>query len=106
VTPVSGDPKAPNALENATEELIRSLQKENPNMRIERKTARVRLNGEPGLSTYLVNDSPAGGQETDWLITVIRFEGLVFFVCVAPQKDYQSYDRTFAAILDSVRFPK
>ncbi len=75
-------------------------------MRVARKSARVRLNGQPGLSTYLVNDSPAGGQETDWLITVIRPEGLVSIICVAPEEDYQKYDKTFEAILDTVRFPK
>ncbi len=106
VTPVQGDSNAANALENATQELLSALRKDNPNMRVARKSARVRLNGQPGLSTYLVNDSPAGGQETDWVITVIRPEGLVSIVCVAPEKDYQKYDKTFAAILDTVRFPK
>jgi hypothetical protein len=106
VSDVPGDANAANALDNATQQLIRTLQKENPNMRITRGPGRVRLNGQPGLSTYLSNDSPAGGQETDWLLTVIRPEGLVSFVCVAPQKDYDRYDKTFSAILDSVRFTK
>jgi hypothetical protein len=64
------------------------------------------LNGQPALSTYLSNESPAGGEETDWLITVIRPEGLVSVVCVAPQKEYEKYDKTFSAILDSVRLAK
>jgi hypothetical protein len=75
-------------------------------MKIVRQPGRVRLNGQQGLSTYLSNESPAGGEETDWLITVIRPEGLVSIVCVAPQKDYKMYDKTFASILDSVRFQK
>jgi hypothetical protein len=54
----------------------------------------------------LSNDSPAGGQETDWVITVLRPEGLVYFVCVAPQAAYKSYDKTFSSIFDSVRFTK
>jgi hypothetical protein len=37
---------------------------------------------------------------------VIRPEGLLSFVCVAPEKDYESYDKTFSAILDSVRLAK
>jgi len=40
------------------------------------------------------------------LITVIRPEGLVSFVCAAPTKDYDQYDTVFAAVLDSVRFAK
>ena len=106
VTKVPGDASDGKALEKATQELIGSLQKSNPNMKIARQSGRVRLNGQPALSTYLRNESPAGGEETDWLITVIRPEGLVSFVCAAPQKDYEKYDQTFSAILDSVRFGK
>jgi len=106
VTKAPGGAGEAKALAKATDELIKSLQKENPKMKIARQPGPVRLNGQPALSTYLSNDSPAGGEETDWLITVIRPEGLVSFVCVAPQKDYEKYDQTFSAILDSVKFGK
>jgi len=86
--------------------VIQDLQKANPNMKITRKGEHLRLNGQPGLSTYLSNDSPASGQETDWVVSVLRPEGLVYFVCVAPQSAYNNYDKTFSAILDSVRFTK
>src|SRR5262249_30410908 len=95
---------ASNVLDSGTQDLISSLQKSNPNMKIARQSSRVRLNNLPALSTYLTNDSPIGGQETDWVITVVRPEGLVSFVCTAPQADYSEYDRTFGSILDSVRF--
>jgi hypothetical protein len=106
VTKVPGDSGAPKALEDATQEFIVTMQKDNPKMKVVRGPGRVRLNGEPGLSTYLSNESPAGGEETDWLITVIRPEGLVSFVCAAPTKDYEKYDQSFSAVLDSVRFTK
>jgi hypothetical protein len=106
VTKVPGDAVDATALEKATQELIGKLQKENSKMKVARQPGRIRLNGQPGLSTYLSNESPAGGEETDWLITVIRPQGLVSFVCVAPQKDYEKYDRAFGAILDSVRLAK
>lgn len=106
VTKVQGDPGAEKALENATLQVITAMQKDNPKMKTVRPPGRVRLNGQPGLSTYLSNESPAGGEETDWLITVIRPEGLVSFVCAAPTKDYEKYDRAFASVLDSVRFQK
>lgn len=106
VTKMQGDPGEAKALEKATQKLIGTLQKDNPKMKVVRQPGRVRLNGQPGLSTYLSNESPAGGEETDWLITVIRAEGLVSFMCVAPQKDYEKYDKTFSAILDSVRLAK
>jgi Peptidase family M48 len=101
-----GDPTAANALEAATQQLIQGLQQSNPNMKVLRQEGRIRLNNQPGLSTYLSNDSPMGGQETDWVITVLRPEGLLYFVCTAPQNDYPSYDKTFSAVLDSVRFTK
>ena len=106
VAQTKGDPNDSNTLANATRQTLQELQKSNPNMKITRRGERVRLNGQPGLSTYLSNDSPAGGQETDWMITVLRPEGLFSFICVAPQKAYDSYDKTFSSILDAVRFTK
>jgi len=101
-----GDAKAANALEDATRKLIEELQQGNPKMQVTREPGKVLLNNEPGLSTYLSNDSPVGGGETDWVITVLRPEGLVYFVCTAPQGEFSSYDKTFGAMLDSVRFSK
>jgi hypothetical protein len=101
-----GDPNDSNALNGATSQVIQELQKANPSMKIARQSEHLRLNGQPGLSTYLSNVSPAGGQETDWVITVLRPEGLVYFVCVAPQSAYDNYDKVFSSILDSVRFTK
>jgi hypothetical protein len=54
----------------------------------------------------LSNDSPVGGQETDWLITVMHANGVLSFLCVAPQTAYSDYDKTFSAILDTVRLSK
>jgi Zn-dependent protease with chaperone function len=104
VAQAKGDPNDGNALNGATSQVIQDLQKSNPSMRITRQSERVRLNGQPGLSTFLGNVSPVGGQETDWVVTVLRPEGLVYFVCVAPQSAYDNYDKTCTSILDSVRF--
>lgn len=93
-----------NALENATQQIISGLEQSNPNMKITREPQRVKLNNETALSTYLTNDSPGGGQETDWLITVLRPEGVMYFVCTAPQSDFDNYRKTFETILGSVRF--
>jgi hypothetical protein len=106
VTPAPADSNDPNALGNATQQLIQSLQKSNPNLRVTQQPAPVRLNGQPALSTYLSNDSPIGGQEIDWLITVMQPQGLLSFLCVAPQGAYSDYDKTFSAILDTVRLTK
>lgn len=106
IAKVGGDPHDENELSRATSQVIQDLQKSNPSMKVTRQGERVRLNGQPGLSTYLSNDSPAGGQETDWVVSALRPEGLVYFVSVAPQSAYDNYDKTFSSILDSVRFTK
>jgi hypothetical protein len=106
VAQAKGDPNDWNALNSGTQQVLQNLQQANPKMKISRQPERVRLNGHPGLSTYLSNDSPVGGQETDWVISTLRPDGLVYFVCVAPQAAYDKYDKTFSAILDSVRFTR
>jgi len=103
VAQVQVNPNDANALQSATQQLIEELQKSNPNMRVARQPGPVKLNGQPGLSTYLSNASPTGGQETDWLITVPQPQGLLYFLCVAPQAAYADYEKTFATILDSAR---
>src|SRR5713101_1154117 len=106
VNHVQVDPNDPNPLDTATQQLIQNLRKTNPGLRVARASGRVRFNGQPGLSTYLSNDSPAGGQETDWLVTVLQPQGLLSFLCVAPQAAYPEYERTFTAVLDNVRLTK
>jgi hypothetical protein len=106
VMPLKDDASASDALDNATRLLLGTLEQANPSMKVVHQSVHVRLNGQPALSTYLSNDSLAGGQETDWVITVLRPQGLLYLVCVAPQAAYNDYDKTFSAILDSVRFAK
>jgi hypothetical protein len=106
MTQAQVDATASDALETAMQQFITGLQKSNPNMRVTRQSQRVRLNGQPGLSIYFSNDSPLGGQETDWVITVLRPDGLLSFACVAPQNAYSNYEKTFASIFDAVTFSK
>ena len=101
---VKGQGADANALANATQELISELQKSNPNMKVTREAQSVKLNEQPALSTYLANDSPGGGKETDWIITVARPQGMIYFVCTAPQADFETYHKACGAVLDSVRF--
>ncbi|HYL61873.1 MAG TPA: M48 family metallopeptidase [Candidatus Methylomirabilis sp.] len=104
MTQTQVDASAPDALEAATQQFFSELQKTNLNMHVTQQSARVRLNGQAGLSTYFSNDSPVGGQETDWIVTVLRPGGLLSFVCVAPQSAFPNYKKTFASIFDTVRF--
>jgi Zn-dependent protease with chaperone function len=92
------------SLENATQALIRELAKTNPGLKVTQGPARIELNGQRGLSTYLSNESPNGTEETDWLVTVLQPQGLVSFLCVAPKAAFPEYEKTFTTILNSVRF--
>ena len=99
-----GQAVSPSGLADATHRLINDLQATNPHVKTTRQPQDVKLNNQPAMSTYLTNDSPRGGLETDWLITVGRPEGLVYFVCTAPQGEFESYYKVCGAVLDSVRF--
>lgn len=91
---------------NITQRIIGDLQAANPNLQITRQPQPVKLNNQPALSTYLANDSPGGGREIDWLITVQRPDAILYFICTAPQNDFDNYQKTFSAILNSVRFTR
>src|SRR5262249_3350297 len=101
---VKGQGTDAGALQNATQQIIGQLQQANPNMKVMRAPQSVKLNDQPAMSSYLSNDSPGGGKETDWLITVARPGGMVYFVCTAPEGEFESYHKACAAALDSVRF--
>jgi hypothetical protein len=91
-------------LEQATDQLVEEFRQSNPNMRVIRRHQDITIDGLDATSTYLSNDSPLGGRETDWLVAVMRPEGLVFFVFTAPDRDFQDYERTFQTMLSTVRF--
>jgi hypothetical protein len=73
-------------------------------MRMTRNNGQIRVGGEAAQSLLFTNESPVGGRETDWLVTVLRPEGLVYFVFVAPEQEFTGYQRAFGTILDSVAF--
>jgi hypothetical protein len=91
--------------EEATDQLIQDLRQSNQNMRVVRRHEPIDFGGQRGLSTYLSNDSPiqGGGRETNWLVTLPRPEGLLFFVFTAPEREFQSYERAFQQMLYSAR---
>jgi Zn-dependent protease with chaperone function len=99
-----GDEREQQLLEDATSGLIEELSHSNPGMRIVSRPEYFRVNGQGAESTYLTNDSPLGGRETNWLVTLQRPEGLLFIVFVAPDRDFRNYESTFQNMLRSVRF--
>jgi Zn-dependent protease with chaperone function len=91
-------------LKSATNELISSLHNSNPDLRISKDPGKIRVGGLPALATTLINASALGGNEIDYLVTVLRPEGMIYFVFVAPEKDFAKYERTFGDMTNSIRF--
>jgi hypothetical protein len=91
-------------VEQATDQLIEELRRNNPQMRVTQQPQAIRIAGERGLSTVLTNDSPlANTRERNWLVTVLRPEGLMFFVAVAPEGEFDGYNRAFEKMFNSAR---
>jgi hypothetical protein len=92
-------------LQTATDELLDDLRRSNPNMRIARSNQNRRVDGAAAMTVEIMNDSPLGGQETNWLVTTLRPNGtLYYFVGVSPQRDFNRYLASFEQIVGSVRF--
>jgi hypothetical protein len=98
-TAVSGD-----SLKTATDRLIENFRDSNPNMRVSKDQGQVKAGGQKAISKLLLNDSPIGGREIDWLVAVMRPEGLVHFIFTAPEAEFPNYQSAFQKVLDSVRF--
>jgi hypothetical protein len=96
---------ADTTLSRATDELLDDLRRSNPNMRVVRSNQNRRVDGGAAMTVEITNDSPLGGQETNWLVTTLRPSGtLYYFVGVAPQRDFNRHLPAFEQMVASVRF--
>lgn len=96
-------PKKGWGLVDATKELIESLRRSNPNLRVVNQTS-MKIRGRAALSTRIENDSPLEGQkETDHLITVRGRKAMTVVLFVAPQTALESYQPAFDAMLRSLK---
>jgi hypothetical protein len=91
-------------LAQATEQFIEATKQSNPNMRVDSRRSRMRLDGQQALSVFFENQSPVQGLEYGWLVTVGHSQGLVYFIGVSPEKDYDAYEEAFQLMISSVRF--
>ena len=92
-------------LKNATVDLIKKLQNDNPAMNVLKGPDAMTLKtGLPALSSTLQSKSVFGGNEVDTLVTVLRQQRLWYVVFIAPEKDQSRVEVSFRAMLDSVTF--
>jgi hypothetical protein len=106
-SPVKGkNTSSADLLRDSTQKLLEALQKENEGMEAVAPLVEFTVGGLPALSTYMRNDSPAGGTEKDWVVTVIGQGSFYYYVFVAPEADYPRFQSTFEGIVYSVQFQK
>jgi len=108
---VIGGAQDPNAgsLDEATADLVQTLQSSNPGLRLSGDTQSIDVNGLPGRSVVLTGASPIqqGGEvlrERDWVVTVPRRQGgLLYLVLIAPEKDFPDLRSTYERMLDTLQ---
>jgi predicted Zn-dependent protease len=98
------------SLDQATQQVLASIQKDNPGTRPSGQTTSIDVNGMEARSIYLSGPSPLqqNGQalpERDWLVTFENPRGELFYVVfVAPERDFTQLRPTYEKMLESVRF--
>ncbi len=94
------------SLDDATNELIASLEKQNPDMRyVPRSRKTIRLAGSKACSLRFLAPSPIPGkQEADWIVTTMRPQGLFFIALISPEEDFESYRSALERLLQSIVF--
>jgi beta-barrel assembly-enhancing protease len=107
---VIGGARDPNAgsLDQATADLVQTLQQSNPGLRRSGNVRKLSVNGAPARSVRLIGRSPIqqNGQalrERDWLVTVERPQGgLLYLVFIAPDRDFGRLRSTYQRMLNSL----
>lgn len=94
------------SLQRATDGFINSLAKANPLLRRQGTTGRNTISGREALSVGLSNVNELTKlDEVVVLHTAFLRNGAIFyFMVIAPQREYSSYQRAFETILRSIRF--
>src|SRR5262245_36315733 len=97
------------SLDQATQQVVESIVKQNPGMRLLGKITPVDVGGREGRSAYLSGTSPVqeNGKaipERDWLVVLPRPQGgLTYLVFVAPERDFDQLSPTYRSMLDSLQ---
>jgi predicted Zn-dependent protease len=93
------------SLDQATQDLLSSLQQSNPGLRVASNPQDIQVDGAPAKSIYLTGTSPLQGQrERDWLVTVQRRDNSVLYlVFISPERDFGRLSPAFEQMLHSLR---
>jgi Zn-dependent protease with chaperone function len=92
-------------LQQATSELVNSLQQSNGNLRARSGYQRTYMGGRNALLITLnnINEATGGAEVINLVTTQLRSGDLFFMIAVSPDSDYGAYQNTFSNILRSVQ---
>jgi beta-barrel assembly-enhancing protease len=106
----SGQDQNASSLDQATQDLVQSLQQSNPGMQQSGGMKSVKVNGTSGRSVTLMGNSPVqqGGKalrERDWLVTLPdpQGRGLIYLVFISPDNTFGQMRGTYEHMLNSFR---
>lgn len=93
------------SLQEATQEFIDSLTQSNPSLRGRGGLQNTTLSGRNGLVATLTNVSEVTrrGEIVTVFTTLLRDGNLFYCIAVAPQDEYQAYQRSFQRVAQSIR---
>jgi hypothetical protein len=98
-------PNESHDLQQATEELIDSLQNGNPQLRPTRNAVRDVIGGRNALTVDMRNVSEATGRAERVLLSTVglRDGSLLYVIAVAPQEEVSVYNTAFRRMKDSIQ---
>jgi len=92
-------------LRQATKSFLESVAQGNPDLKLAGEQGQVQISNRPGLGTPLTNKSVLGGTERINLYTTFLADGnLFYYLCVAPETDFEKYRATFNKVGQSIKF--
>jgi hypothetical protein len=90
-------------LQGATDELVQSLARQNPDLGRPAGYDRTTIDGLPGLKTTMSNTSDGHRERIAVFSTLLRNGNLFYAVAVAPEDQYGSYRGVFDRVVASLR---
>ena len=93
------------SLQQATERLLQSFARTNPQLRRQGGYSRANVGGRQGLTTTLTNVSEVTGQREAVNVSTVQLRdgSVLFLIGVAPQNESRTYLNTFSRIRQSIQ---
>jgi hypothetical protein len=97
-------------LEQATQQIVAALERNNPGMRPSGNAGAVNLNGAPAIRLDLAGQSPVSDSngtplpERDVLVTTQRSDGsVIWMLFIAPESEFNAMSPVFQQMISSLQ---